>query len=313
MISEFMGVIRLKFRGKILLIYLFCLVGTFVAGFDIQGHRGCRGLMPENSFLAFEYALELGVDTIELDTVVTADGVVVVYHDFFLSPERVRENGQFITERVLIKDLTLSRLREYDIGSIAEPEKWPDQLQANGQVIPTLEEVIRLVEAYNTFSEKKVRLNIEIKASPIEPELTVDLRQHVESVMDLVERYGIGEFVIIQSFFWKALKIVDEIDGNVLTAALVSSTNLDKTAWTDGLKLWQFGFDIGKMLASIGVDIVAPSYTIMADGWIQSAHDAGLDIIPWTVNDTSEMERLIELGIDGMITDYPDRLIKLLR
>ena len=72
-------------------------------------------------------------------------------------------------------------------------------------------------------------------------------------------------------------------------------------------------FDIGKMLASIGVDIVAPSYTIMADSWIQSAHKAGLKIIPWTVNDTSEMKRLIELGVDGIITDYPDRLIQLLR
>jgi len=303
----------LKFRVKILPIYLFFLAWTFVAGFDIQGHRGCRGLMPENSLLAFEHALELGVDTIELDTVVTADGVVVIYHDPFLNPERVRENGQFITERVLIKNLTLSRLREYDIGSIAEPGKWPDQLQVDGQTVPTLEEVIQMVDAHNRVSEKKVRLNIEIKAFPLEPELTIDLREHVEGVMDVVERYGIGELVIIQSFFWKALKIVDEIDENVLTAALVSSTNLDKTAWTDGLRLWQFGFDIGKMLASIGVDIVAPSYTIMTDGWIQSSHDAGLEIIPWTVNDTSEMKRLIELGVDGIITDYPDRLIKLFR
>jgi glycerophosphoryl diester phosphodiesterase len=269
--------------------------------------------MPENSLLAFEHALELGVDTIELDTVVTADGVVVVYQDPFLNPERVRKSGQFITERILIKNLTLSWLREYDIGSIAEPGKWPDQLQVDGQIVPTLEEVIRMVDAHNAVSEKKVRLNIEIKGSPLEPELTIDLREHVEGVMDLVERYGIGEFVIIQSFFWKALKIVDEIDGNVLTAALVSSINLDKTAWTDGLRLRQFGFDIGKMLASIGVDIVAPSYTIMADGWIQSAHEAGLEIIPWTVNDTSEMKRLIELGVDGIITDYPDRLIKLFR
>ncbi len=313
MTPKFVGVIRLKFCAKILPIYFFCLAWTFATGFDIQGHRGCRGLMPENSLLAFEHALKLGVDTIELDTVVTSDGVVVIYHDPFLNPERVRENGQFITERVLIKNLTLSRLREYDIGSIAEPGKWPGQLQVDGQIVPTLEEVIQLVEVHNSLSEKKVRLNIEIKTSPLEPELTVALHEHVEGVMDLVERYGMGELVIIQSFFWKVLKIVDEIDGNVLTAALISSTNLDKTVWTDGLRLRQFGFDIGKMLASIGVDIVAPSYTIMADSWIQSAHKAGLKIIPWTVNDTSEMKRLIELGVDGIITDYPDRLIQLLR
>ena len=94
------------------------------------------------------------------------------------------------------------------------------------------------------------------------------------------------------------------------TAALVSSTNLDKTVWTAGLRLKNFGFDIGKMLATTGCNIISPNYNLMSDGWVKSAHQSGMKIIPWTVNERDEMERLIGLGVDGIITDYPDRLLE---
>ncbi|MGC9322943.1 MAG: glycerophosphodiester phosphodiesterase family protein [Kosmotogaceae bacterium] len=118
------------------------------AEFDVQGHRGCRGLMPENTIAAFTYALKLPVDTIELDTVVTKDGVVVINHEAYLNPQRTRKDGQFILEKILIKDLTYEELKEFDIGRLSEPEVWPEQTQLDGQRVPSLEEVLSLVHEY---------------------------------------------------------------------------------------------------------------------------------------------------------------------
>ena len=298
-------------------LFFMMLVVLYVSGFsavdiEVQGHRGCRGLMPENSMPAFEHAIELGVDTIELDTVMTSDMVVVIYHDTFLNPERVRRNGEFITDRILIKDLSFTDLREYDIGRIADPEKWPEQAQMDGVKIPSLEEVIELVKQHNESSAKKVGLNIEIKASPEKPDETMDLYEHVRTVVELINRHAIEDLVTVQSFYWKALRIVKELDDSIATAALVSTTNLDRISWTDGLRLRNFGFDIGKMIANLGADIISPNYTLMTDGWISSAHNSNLKIIPWTVNEESEMRRLMNLKVDGIITDYPDRLLAIL-
>jgi len=282
------------------------------AEFDVQGHRGCRGLMPENTIAAFTYALELRVDTIELDTVVTKDGVVVINHEAYLNPKRTRKDGQFIREKILIKDLTYEELNEFDIGRLSEPEEWPEQTQLDGQRVPSLEEVLSLVQEYNNSHEKSVRVNIEIKHFPDRPSDTIDLAEHVRKVLEILLEKGFEELATIQSFNWEALKISKELQPSVHTAALVSQTNLDKSIWTAGLRLRNFGFDIGRMLLSIGCSLISPSYSLMTDGWVESAHHSGLKIVPWTVNDPQEMKRLIDLGVDGIITDYPDRLIELL-
>lgn len=300
---------------KSMAIIVILLISTALSAtveFDVQGHRGCRGLMPENTIAAFGYALELGVDTIELDTVITSDGVVVINHEPYLNPQRTRKDGEFIKDRLLIKDLTFEELRKYDIGRTVNPEDWPEQLQMDGQAIPSLEEVLDLVRQHNEKSAKEVRVNIEIKHFPERPQDTVDLREHVRKVLEVVSRFGFEELSTIQSFNWEAIKISRELEPSVETVALISSTNLDKTIWTAGLRLRNFGFDIGKMLASIGCSVISPNYTLMTEGWIESAHRSGLKIIPWTVNEVPEMERLIDLGVDGIITDYPDRLIELL-
>ncbi len=282
------------------------------AEFDVQGHRGCRGLMPENTVAAFTYALELRVDTIELDTVVTKDGVVVINHEAYLNPKRTRKDGQFIREKILIKDLTYEELKEFDIGRLSEPEEWPEQIQLDGQRVPSLEEVLSLVQEYNNSHEKPVRVNIEIKHFPDRPSDTIDLTEHVRKVLEILLEKGFVELATIQSFNWEALKISKKLQPSVHTAALVSQTNLDKSIWTAGLRLRNFGFDIGTMLLSIGCSLISPSYSLMTDAWVESAHHSGLKIVPWTVNDPQEMKRLIDLGVDGIITDYPDRLIELL-
>lgn len=300
----------LKFTAIIVLLSISTALSA-TAEFDVQGHRGCRGLMPENTIAAFTHSLELGVDTIELDTVVTKDGVVVINHEAYLNPQRTRKDGQFIREKILIKDLTYEELREFDIGRLSEPEDWPEQTQLDGQRVPSLKEVLSLVDEYNDSHGESVRVNIEIKHFPDRPSDTIDLKEHVHKVLEILLEKGFEELATIQSFNWEALKISKELEPSVQTAALVSKTNLDKSIWTAGLRLRNFGFDIGRMLASIGCSVISPSYSLMTDGWVESAHQSGLKIIPWTVNDLQEMERLIDLGVDGIITDYPDRLIEL--
>jgi len=303
----------MKIITRILLITVFLAVSTAfysTGNFDVQGHRGCRGLMPENTLAAFSFAMELGVDTIELDTVVTRDGVVVINHDPYLNPERTRKDGQFISESVLIKNLTFEQLKGFDVGSIREPDKWPQQKQLDGERIPSLEEVLSLIKVHNNSHAKQIKVNIEIKHYPQRPEDTIDLTEHVRKVLEIVYEKGFERLCTIQSFNWEALKISKELQPSVETAALVSSTNLDKTVWTAGLRLKNFGFDIGKMLATTGCNIISPNYNLMSDGWVRSAHQSGMKIIPWTVNERDEMERLIGLGVDGIITDYPDRLLE---
>ena len=303
----------MKIITRIILITVFLSVSTAFSStgnFDVQGHRGCRGLMPENTLAAFNFAMKLGVDTIELDTVVTRDGVVVISHDPYLNPERTRKDGEFISESILIKNLTFEELKGFDVGSIREPDKWPEQKQLDGERIPSLEEVLSLIKVHNNSHAKQIKVNIEIKHYPQRPEDTIDLTEHVRKVLEIVCEKGFERLCTIQSFNWEALKISKELQPSVETAALVSSTNLDKTVWTAGLRLKNFGFDIGKMLATIGCNIISPNYNLMSDGWVKSAHQSGMKIIPWTVNERDEMERLIGLGVDGIITDYPDRLLE---
>lgn len=280
--------------------------------FDIQGHRGARGLKPENSMIAFEKALDIGVTTIELDLAVTADRVVVVYHDRALIPSRVRKDGEFISEPILIKDLTYEDLVQYDIGSIKSADVWPRQLQLEDIRIPTLSDVLLLVKEHNEKSENDVFLNIEIKASPLAPDDTVPLEEFVDLVIETVREVSMEGWVSIQSFFWTALRKVRDVAPEIPTVALVSSSNLSNSAWTDGLSMIRFGFDIARMASEIGARILSPADTFVSQSLIERARAYGLQVIPWTINNADRMIELIELGVDGIITDYPDTLVQVL-
>ncbi len=280
--------------------------------FDIQGHRGARGLKPENSMIGFQRAIELGVTTIELDLGVTADRVVVVYHDRALIPTRVRKDGEFISEPVLIKDLTYEELQEYDVGTIKMPEVWPMQLQLNDVRIPTLKDVLLLVREHNEQSDNKVFLNVEIKASPLAPEDTVPVEEFVALVIETVRKTTMDKWVSIQSFYWTALRMAKDIAPEIPTVALVSSTNFTDSAWTDGLSLIRFGFDIARMAAEIKARVISPAETFVSTSFIERARAYGLQVIPWTINEAERMIELIKLGVDGIITDYPDVLIDVL-
>jgi glycerophosphoryl diester phosphodiesterase len=291
------------------------LLPLAAAAFDLQGHRGARGLAPENTLPAFTRALEIGVSTLELDIAVTADGVVVVSHDPALNPAITRDAaGQWIAgpRGPLIRSLTLAQLRAYDVGRIRPDTPYArtfsQQQPVDGTRIPTLDEVIDLVRDRRATH---VRFNIETKLYPTAPEDTVAVDAMVDALLRVVRDNAVRERVSIQSFDWRSLKRVQELDANIPVVHLtIQTANTDNTrdgAWTAGLRLADHG-SVPRLVKAAGGRTWSPNAGALTQALVQEAHALGLGVVPWTVNETADMERLVGWGVDGLITDYPDRL-----
>ncbi len=293
--------------------------------FDAQGHRGARGLLPENTLPAFRKALELGVSTLELDTGVTADGVVVVSHNRRLSAEIcLGPDGERLPEEggPLLRDLTLDEVRFYDCGSLnPSPRRFPEPPRRNlrGLPIPTLAEVFDLAAEL----DPGVRFNIEMKVDPTVDE-TVPLEEFVIRLLDLVGERGLEERVTIQCFDWRGLELVKARRPDLTTAALLSPETVDgePSPWLNGLSLAGGGGTALGLLegARDYVDVFSPYWRQVTPGaWgyldstVEEIQAAGFPVIPWTVNSPRRIEKTLDLGVDGLISDYPDRLLEILR
>ncbi len=303
--------------------------GPPVGPIDVQGHRGARGLLPENSLPAFERALDLGVSTLEMDLVLTREGIPVVSHDPYINPALcLGPDGAPIsgTRGPLIRDLELSELRGYDCGSLNPDRRRfpePPRRQIPGTPIPTLEEVFDLAESRR---ERRVRFNLEIKTDPTE-DTGAPLPDLVRRVLETVRDRGLAARVTIQSFDWRALEIAREIEPAIRTSALLSPRTVKRqggapSPWLNGLDLEESGGTSLGLLhaASAYVDVFSPYWRQVlpgAVGYLGSRvgeiRTAGFPVIPWTANRPRHMQRLLHQGVDGLITDYPDRLLELLR
>lgn len=288
--------------------------------FDVQGHRGARGLAPENSLPGFAKALEIGVHTLELDTVMTADGVVVVLHDPVLDPERTRgPGGAWLDgeERAVLR-MTRAELRDFDIGRLKPgsraAERFPEQQGQDGVVIPALAEVIAQAEAQ---SGGEVRYNIETKISPEHPELSPDPVSFADALIAVLREAGVMERATVQSFDWRTLQRVQVAAPEIATAYLTVEERWMDTVQRDvaGLSPWMAGYDLEDsegllpvLVRQAGGDVWSPYYRDLREVDLRDAHRVGLRVVVWTVNDPDDMASLIELGVDGIITDYPDRL-----
>ncbi|GAB3762630.1 glycerophosphodiester phosphodiesterase [Ramlibacter monticola] len=283
--------------------------------FDLQGHRGARGLRPENTLPAFAHALELGVDTLELDIGVTLDGVVVVSHDPFLNPAITRDaSGQWLPagRGPLIRSLTLAQLQAHDVGRIqpgtAYAKTFETQQPVDGTRVPTLAQVFELAK---TRGATRVRFNIETKISPGQPDDTLAPEALTQALLKAIRNAGVGARVTIQSFDWRTLQLVQKLEPAIPTVYLtVQSTSNDNTrdaAWTAGFRLAEHG-SVPRMVKAAGGTAWSPNAGALTEALVAEAHALGLRVIPWTVNDPALMDRLIGWGVDGLITDYPDRL-----
>jgi glycerophosphoryl diester phosphodiesterase len=288
--------------------------------FDLQGHRGARGLAPENTLPAFTKALSIGVTTLELDVGMTKDGVLVVSHDPALNPNFTRLDGAFIeSPGPALRALTLAEVKRYDVGRLKPGTQYatafPDQAALDGTAIPTLAEVFALAKP------TRVRVNIETKITPTSGDETPDPETFVRAIMDTARVAGVLDQITIQSFDWRTLKaattIAPEVPRVCLTAELASfdtvqKGNPDGSPWTAGLNGSHFGDSTPALVNAAGCSAWSPHFSNVTQANVGEAHAARLTVIPWTVNDLGVAERLIGWGVDGLITDYPDRLRRLL-
>lgn len=283
--------------------------------FDLQAHRGGRGLMPENTLPAFDNALSLGVDTLELDVGVTADGVVVISHDPYLNPQITRDAaGQWLAgaQGPLIRSLTLAQLQAYELGRIKPgtpyAETFSTQQPRDGTRMPTLAQLFERVKARGNA---QVRFNIETKIDPTHPEYTVDAEAMTRALLKVVDEHGMARRVTIQSFDWRTLQLARKLAPAIPTVCLTIQTrNTDNTrdgSWTAGLKLADHG-SAPKMAKAAGCAVWSPNGGAVTEPLVKEAQALGLQVVPWTVNAPADLERFVAWGVDGLITDYPDRL-----
>lgn len=306
---------------------------AYAQDFDLQAHRGGLGLFTESTLEAFSNALDLGVTTLELDTQVTRDGYVVVTHDRQVLAHRCLDtvpvsvgDRQFPYVGKYIKDLTLAQVQTLDCGS-QRAAGHPEQQTVPGARLLLLAEVFDLVRSQGS---EDVMLNIETKIEAGAPQETVAREPFVRAVLAEIRAHDMLERVTIQSFDWGALMLVRELEPTLPIIALSNAQPFLRcgeagvSPWTGGIDMDDFDCNLPAAAASFGADGISPVHGLPQDGRItdsdyelfataelvQQAHVLGLKVIPWTVDDEATLEFLIELGVDGIITNYPDRLSK---
>lgn len=304
---------------KFAVICLILAMSTTATALDLQGHRGARGLAPENTLPAFARALGIGVTTLELDCAVTRDGVVVVSHDSTLNPDITRgPDGKWLEgEGQPIRNFSYDELARYDVGRIkpggAYAGRFPDQQPVDGTRMPRLADVFALARK---SGNEQVRFNIETKISPLHPERTVSAEDFARAFIAVIRGAGMERRVTIQSFDWRTLAVVQkeapEIPTVYLTAqqSFMNNIQAGKTAspWTAPLHVSRFAGSIPRMVKAAGGAVWSPYSGELTREQVREAQSLGLKVVVWTINDAADMRRLIEWRVDGIISDYPDRL-----
>lgn len=293
--------------------------------FDLCAHRGGRGLYPENTLPAFKNALRIGVTSLEMDAAVTKDGIVVISHNPFLDPIITRRlDGKWIgKERKLIKSLTSSRLQCYDVGRIRPGTdylgQFPIQQLIDGTCIPSLSSVIDLVR---TSGQGQVRISIEAKYDPTDASLPTLERDALSmAIVNTLRTEKFANRAYIQSFDWEILQIVQHLAPEIPTVYLTSGYGEDETLgvgkpepskWTGSFNVNNYGGSVAHAIKAAGGGIWSPDSRGLEAAQIKQAHDLGISVLVWTVNDSAEIAQFVDQGVDGIITDYPDRLRKIL-
>ena len=298
------------------LAVLFALLGMSGAlAFDLQGHRGARGLAPENTLPAFQLALDLGVDTIECDTAITRDGIVVIHHDLQLNPDTTRgPDGKWLDRPgPLIRELSFEELQQYDVGRIRPGSEYartfPQQKPVDGTRIPRLSDLFDLVKR---SGHTRVNFDCETKLSPLERAATLPVDDFTRRVIAEVRKAGMERRMTIQSFDWSSLQLVQEEAPEIRTMYLSSPRTLAPTGdgrpspWLAGFSPEAHGGSVPRAVRAAGGKIWAPNQTFLTPAMLAEARALGLTVIPWTVNEPNMIAKLLDMGVDGILSDRPD-------
>ncbi|MBB71323.1 MAG: glycerophosphodiester phosphodiesterase [Legionellales bacterium] len=298
-----------------------CLAWSCVAGpVALYGHRGAAGLAPENTLPAYDTALRLGVDVVDMDVGMTKDGVVVVSHDLALNPAFTTdpEGMPVPADKLYIKDLTFAELQRYDVGTLNKSteyaKQFPNQIAIPNTHIPRLEAVIDYV---NKRSNGKVRFQIELKTDPSQPDATVSPEQLAKAVVDVVQQTGVADKVEIHSFDWRGLQAIKQLDPSIKLSYLTDFT------WYNGIlaqdpkqaALWYAGHKVDtdpkttlKLIKQLGGNVWCANYEDITPALVKQAHDLGLEVVVWSVDAVPDMVRMSDAKVDGIITNRPDVL-----
>jgi len=263
---------------------------------DVQGHRGTRGHLPENTLPAFKRALEIGVDTLEMDCGITRDGVLVIHHDRRLNPDVARgPDGKWVVAPApTIFSLSFEELQAYDVGRIRPgseyAKRFPHQKPIDGTRIP------RLADLFAMTRDSRVRFNIETKLHPDYPQETVGPEAFAQALVAEIRKAGMAKRATIQSFDYRTLKIVERDAPEIETVYLTEAKDSDPArVHAAGAKIW------------------SPDLNAITPAKVAQAKKLGMRVVVWTANEPAAIAATIDAGVDGIISDYPDRVIDRLK
>lgn len=294
--------------------------------FDLEAHRGGRDVRPENTLYSYAYAIELGATSIECDMQLTKDGQIVMSHNPILNSDITRdENGNYIeNNKYDIRLMTVDELKKFDVG-VMDPN-CGEYYDLHGKTqftydakIPTLEELMQLIQSYG---DKNIVLNIETKSYPDPASAgyknNADPKKFVEVFNNIVKKYDMEDRVVLQSFDWQTLIEMKKLNPNISTSALwqeqpswgrdsesLRRYEKKKSPWLGGLDIKDYQGNPVKAAHAIGADIISPYYTEISKQDVDEAHFLGMKVVPWTVNNEKDMNMLLDMGVDGIISDKP--------
>ena len=282
----------------------------------IYGHRGARGVLPENTLESFKYLFENNIRAYETDILISKDNIPVITHDFKLDPSYTKDvNGNWIEdENIKIIDLTYEEILKYDVGTLNKlsryGRKFINQKSLDNQKIPKLSDLLKL-SSDNEFDD--LLINLEIKSTPIEEGLTPSPEEMVKIVIDEVGRSNLSDKIIYSSFDWRVLREIKERDPKIPRAHLTSGAKgkiYDKSPWLDFTPLHS-EVELPKLIKALGGSAWHPNYKDVNKEIIEISRNEGLPVNVWTVNKEQDMLRMIDYGVDGIMTDYPLKLKEL--
>ncbi len=294
-------------------------LGLQAQAFDLQGHRGARGLAPENTIVGFALTLALGVTTLETDLAVSRDGVLLISHDPALNPDITRgPDGQFLATRgPVIWHTDFAELQRYDVGRLKPGTRYaaqyPEQRPHDGARLPQLDELFALVKK---SGNTQVRFALEIKVRPDAPGETMAPEPFARKLVDAVRAAGFEARTTILSFDWRVLQAVQKIAPEIGTVYLsiqrpqfdnIGAGQPGASPWTAGIAYGEHG-SVPKMIRAAGGRIWSSFHLDLDAAKVKEAKGLGLTVLAWTVNDPARMAQVMDMGVDGIVTDRPDLL-----
>lgn len=305
-----------------LLVAAALLAGAPAGAFDLQGHRGARGLAPENTLPGFARALAIGVNTLETDIAISRDGVLLISHDPALNPDITRgPDGAWLAGRgPVIFHTPAAELQRYDVGRLKPGSRYasqfPEQQAVDGARLPTLQALLDLVKRAGNPppGHDAVRLALETKLSPLAPDDTAAPEPFARALVAAVRDAGLATRTSILSFDWRTLQIIQREAPEITTVYLTARQRwLDNVGsgpaspWTAGFALRDHG-SVPKMIKAAGGKVWSSHFADLDAAQVKEAQALGLQVLAWTVNEPQHIEAMLDLGVNGIVSDRPDRV-----